>query len=90
MKIPVAHVEAGLRSFDRTMPEEVNRIVADRFAESSSCTRRGGREPRAEGIADERMHFVGNVMIDTLSRSKTASAGGPLPRPGSSPAATRS
>jgi UDP-N-acetylglucosamine 2-epimerase (non-hydrolysing) len=67
MQIPVAHIESGLRSFDRTMPEEINRIVADEFAEylflhSDEAT----RNLRAEGIAEERMHFVGNTMIDTL------------------------
>jgi UDP-N-acetylglucosamine 2-epimerase (non-hydrolysing) len=67
MQIPVGHIEAGLRSFDRTMPEEVNRIVADEFSaylflHSDEAT----ANLRAEGIADERMHFVGNTMIDTL------------------------
>ena len=67
MGIPVAHIESGLRSFDLTMPEEVNRIVADRFAATSSSTAtRRIENLRAEGIADERMHFVGNTMIDTL------------------------
>ena len=67
MQIPVAHIESGLRSFDRTMPEEINRIVADEFSEhlflhSDEAT----LNLRAEGIAEERMHFVGNTMIDTL------------------------
>jgi UDP-N-acetylglucosamine 2-epimerase (non-hydrolysing) len=66
---PVAHVEAGLRSFDRTMPEEVNRIVTDSISDLLFTT-----EPAAqanltrEGIPAERIHFVGNVMIDTLFR----------------------
>jgi UDP-N-acetylglucosamine 2-epimerase (non-hydrolysing) len=65
--IPVAHLEAGLRSFDRTMPEELNRIVADRFSEYLFLHSDEAIENlRAEGIADERMHFVGNTMIDTL------------------------
>jgi UDP-N-acetylglucosamine 2-epimerase (non-hydrolysing) len=65
--IPVAHVESGLRSFDRTMPEEVNRIVADEFSEYLFLHCDEAIENlRAEGIADERMHFVGNTMIDTL------------------------
>jgi UDP-N-acetylglucosamine 2-epimerase (non-hydrolysing) len=65
--IPVAHVESGLRSFDRTMPEEVNRIVADEFSEYLFLHSDEAIENlRAEGIADERMHFVGNTMIDTL------------------------
>ncbi len=67
MGIPVAHLESGLRSFDMAMPEEVNRIVADRFARwlflhSSDAV----ENLRAEGIPDERMHMVGNTMIDTL------------------------
>jgi UDP-N-acetylglucosamine 2-epimerase (non-hydrolysing) len=67
MGIPVAHIESGLRSFDRTMPEEVNRIVADEFAEHLFLHSDEAVENlRAEGIAEERMHFVGNTMIDTL------------------------
>ena len=67
MQIPVAHIESGLRSFDRTMPEEVNRIVADEFSAYLFLHSEEAIENlRAEGIADERMHFVGNTMIDTL------------------------
>jgi UDP-N-acetylglucosamine 2-epimerase (non-hydrolysing) len=67
MGIPVAHIESGLRSFDRTMPEEVNRIVADEFAEHLFLHSDEAVENlKAEGIAEERMHFVGNTMIDTL------------------------
>jgi UDP-N-acetylglucosamine 2-epimerase (non-hydrolysing) len=67
MGIPVAHIESGLRSFDRTMPEEVNRIVADEFSEYLFLHCDEAIENlRAEGIAGERMHFVGNTMIDTL------------------------
>jgi UDP-N-acetylglucosamine 2-epimerase (non-hydrolysing) len=67
MGIPVAHIESGLRSFDPTMPEEVNRIVADRFSRDLFIHSDEGVENlRAEGIADERMHLVGNTMIDTL------------------------
>ena len=65
--IPVAHLESGLRSFDRTMPEEINRIVADEFSEYLFLHSDEAVENlRAEGIADERMHFVGNTMIDSL------------------------
>ncbi|MDQ5807961.1 MAG: UDP-N-acetylglucosamine 2-epimerase (non-hydrolyzing) [Actinomycetota bacterium] len=65
--IPVAHLEAGLRSFDRTMPEEINRIVADEFAEHLLLHSDEAIDNlRAEGIPDERMHFVGNTMIDSL------------------------
>ncbi len=67
MGIPVAHIESGLRSFDRTMPEEVNRIVADEVSEHLFLHSDEAVENlRAEGIAEERMHFVGNTMIDTL------------------------
>jgi UDP-N-acetylglucosamine 2-epimerase (non-hydrolysing) len=65
--IPVAHLESGLRSFDRTMPEEINRIVADEFSEYLFLHSEEAIENlRAEGIAEERMHFVGNTMIDSL------------------------
>jgi UDP-N-acetylglucosamine 2-epimerase (non-hydrolysing) len=65
--IPVAHLESGLRSFDRTMPEEINRIVADEFGEHLFLhCEEAVRNLRAEGIGDERMHFVGNTMIDSL------------------------
>ena len=67
MGIPVAHIESGLRSFDMTMPEEVNRIVADRFSEWLFLhSPEAVTNLRAEGIPDERMHMVGNTMIDTL------------------------
>lgn len=67
--IPIAHVEAGLRSFDRTMPEEVNRIVTDRLADLLLTPSRDGDENlRREGVPAERIHFVGNIMIDTLQR----------------------
>ncbi|HXV04902.1 MAG TPA: UDP-N-acetylglucosamine 2-epimerase (non-hydrolyzing) [Solirubrobacterales bacterium] len=67
LRIPVAHVESGLRSFDRTMPEELNRIVADEVADFLFLHCSEALENlRAEGIAEERMHFVGNTMIDTL------------------------
>jgi UDP-N-acetylglucosamine 2-epimerase (non-hydrolysing) len=67
MGIPVAHIESGLRSFDLTMPEEVNRIVADRFSrELFLHSEEAIANLRAEGIAEARMHFVGNTMIDTL------------------------
>lgn len=65
--IAVAHVEAGLRSFDRTMPEEVNRIVTDQLADVLfTPSEDGNRNLRAEGIADGKVHQVGNVMIDSL------------------------
>jgi UDP-N-acetylglucosamine 2-epimerase (non-hydrolysing) len=67
MQIPVAHIESGLRSFDRTMPEEINRIVADEFSEYLFLHCEDAMANlRAEGIVEDRMHFVGNTMIDTL------------------------
>jgi UDP-N-acetylglucosamine 2-epimerase (non-hydrolysing) len=67
--IPIAHVEAGLRSFDRTMPEEINRIVTDRLADLLLTPSRDGNDKlRAEGTPEEKIHLVGNVMIDTLRR----------------------
>jgi UDP-N-acetylglucosamine 2-epimerase (non-hydrolysing) len=65
--IRVAHVEAGLRSFDRTMPEEINRIVTDRLADLLlTPSRDADSQLRAEGEPDDEIEFVGNVMIDSL------------------------
>ena len=65
--IPSAHVEAGLRSFDRSMPEEINRIVADEFADLLFVHSEEAVENLArEGIDSDRVHFVGNTMIDSL------------------------
>ena len=65
--IPVAHVEAGLRSFDLSMPEEINRMVTDRLSALLFTPSRDADENlRREGVPPERIHFVGNVMIDTL------------------------
>jgi UDP-N-acetylglucosamine 2-epimerase (non-hydrolysing) len=67
--VPVAHVEAGLRSFDRAMPEEVNRIVTDRLADVLFTPSEDGDENLLrEGVAPEKIHRVGNVMIDSLVR----------------------
>jgi UDP-N-acetylglucosamine 2-epimerase (non-hydrolysing) len=69
LPIPVAHVEAGLRSFDRTMPEEINRLVTDQLSDFLFTPSQDGDENLLrEGIAPEKIHFVGNVMIDTLVR----------------------
>ncbi len=69
--IPVAHVEAGLRSFDRTMPEEINRIVTDQLADLLFTPSIDGDDNlRREGKRREQIHLVGNVMIDTLVRLK--------------------
>jgi len=68
--IRVAHVEAGLRSRDRTMPEEINRILTDQIADVLFTTEESGNENLAqEGIPADKIHFVGNVMIDSLVRS---------------------
>jgi UDP-N-acetylglucosamine 2-epimerase (non-hydrolysing) len=65
--VPVAHVEAGLRSFDRTMPEEINRVVTDALAEVLLASEESGSvNLLREGISGERIRLVGNVMIDTL------------------------
>ena len=65
--IPVVHVEAGLRSYDRSMPEEVNRVLTDQVADRLYTTERSAADNLArEGIAADRVHFVGNVMIDSL------------------------
>jgi UDP-N-acetylglucosamine 2-epimerase (non-hydrolysing) len=66
-EIPVVHVEAGLRSYDRSMPEEINRVLTDQIAELLFTTERNAAMNLArEGIDAARIHFVGNVMIDTL------------------------
>jgi UDP-N-acetylglucosamine 2-epimerase (non-hydrolysing) len=67
MGIKVAHVEAGLRSFDRTMPEEVNRIVTDSLADLLLTPSEDANDNlKREGVADGKIRLVGNVMIDTL------------------------
>lgn len=76
LNIPVAHVEAGLRSFDRTMPEEVNRVVTDHlsdllFATEDDALVNLGRE----GIDDGRVHLVGNCMVDSLFRHLETAVG---------------
>ena len=70
--VPVAHVEAGLRSFDRTMPEEINRILTDHLCQLLFVTAPEGLVNLAsEGISGESVHFVGNPMIDTLLHQVT-------------------
>ncbi len=65
--VKLVHVEAGLRSFDRTMPEEINRILTDAISDVLLCSEQSGVDNlRREGVADEKIHMVGNVMIDTL------------------------
>jgi UDP-N-acetylglucosamine 2-epimerase (non-hydrolysing) len=76
--IPIAHVEAGLRSFDRGMPEEINRVLTDALSDLLFVTEPSGvQNLQREGVSAGRIHFVGNVMIDTLlthrERAQTSS-----------------
>src|SRR2546425_6066824 len=65
--LEVGHVEAGLRSGDRSMPEEINRVVTDRLSHLLFTPSRDADDNlRAEGVASERIHFVGNIMIDSV------------------------
>jgi UDP-N-acetylglucosamine 2-epimerase (non-hydrolysing) len=67
LEIPVAHLEAGLRSFDRSMPEEINRLLTDHIAEILLTSEPSGDENlKHEGISVDKIHFVGNCMIDSL------------------------
>lgn len=69
---PVVHVEAGLRSYDRTMPEEINRVLTDAISDVLFTTERSAQHNlMREGIDETRVHFVGNVMIDTLHQNLT-------------------
>jgi UDP-N-acetylglucosamine 2-epimerase (non-hydrolysing) len=87
--VPVAHVEAGLRSFDRGMPEEINRLLTDQIADLLYTTERSAlANLEREGIEAARVHFVGNVMIDSLLASvpKAVAAADVLARAGHDPA----
>ncbi len=69
--IQLIHVEAGLRSFDRTMPEEINRVLTDSISDMLFCTEQSGVDNlRREGVAENRIFLVGNVMIDTLLKHR--------------------
>lgn len=69
--VRVAHVEAGLRSFDRTMPEEINRVLTDAISDYLFTTEEGAKDNLVrEGVGPEKIFFVGNTMIDTLLRHK--------------------
>jgi UDP-N-acetylglucosamine 2-epimerase (non-hydrolysing) len=73
LRVPVAHIEAGLRSFDREMPEEINRIVTDQVSDILFTTEEGAALNLArEGIPPERIHFVGNCMVDSLLAHRAA------------------
>jgi len=76
LNIPIAHVESGLRSFDRTMPEEINRVLVDQVARwCFTHSPEAAENLRHEGVGDERIFFVGNTMIDTLVRMLPRVAG---------------
>ncbi len=76
MGIPIAHVEAGLRSYDKTMPEEINRIVTDVVSDFLFVTEHSGMHNlRGEGMDDDKIFFVGNTMIDTLDENYDAVEG---------------
>ena len=78
--LAIAHVEAGLRSFDRSMPEEINRLLTDRLADLLfTPSVDGNRNLELEGVPAEKVHFVGNVMIDTLVRMLPMAEHQPLP-----------
>jgi UDP-N-acetylglucosamine 2-epimerase (non-hydrolysing) len=69
--VRLVHVEAGLRSFDREMPEEINRVLTDSISDLLFCTEQSGVDNlRREGVAEAKIHLVGNVMIDTLLRHR--------------------
>lgn len=76
MQVPTVHVEAGLRSFDRSMPEEINRLVTDAISDLLLVTEESGRQNLLrEGIPAERIHLVGNLMIDSLRQSLLSASG---------------
>lgn len=71
MGVRLIHVEAGLRSFDRTMPEEINRLLTDAISDLMFCSEAAGMENlRREGVPEERICLAGNVMIDTLLKNR--------------------
>ena len=67
LNIPIAHIESGLRSFDKKMPEEINRVLTDRLSDLLFVTEESGiNNLKNEGIDHQKIHFVGNCMIDSL------------------------
>lgn len=78
-RVRLAHVEAGLRSFDRTMAEEVNRIVTDRLSNALFTTSEEANENlKREGISEDKIFFVGNIMIDSLVRFRQKAENSPI------------
>jgi len=79
LRIPIAHVEAGLRSFNMTMPEEVNRRLTDAISDLLFVTEQSGVENlKHEGVPEEKIFLVGNVMIDCLLRHRELAARSPI------------
>jgi UDP-N-acetylglucosamine 2-epimerase (non-hydrolysing) len=79
LNIRIIHVEAGLRSFDRRMPEEINRILTDAISDLCFTTEESANENlRREGIPQEKIYFVGNVMIDTLLKHRKEAEQSPI------------
>jgi len=82
LHVPVAHVEAGLRSFDRKMPEEINRVVTDALSSLLFTTSRDADENlKREGVDGSKIFFVGNVMIDTLLKHREKAAALQIDKP---------
>jgi UDP-N-acetylglucosamine 2-epimerase (non-hydrolysing) len=80
LRVRIGHVEAGLRSFDRSMPEEINRLLTDQLSDLLFTPSEDGNLNLArEGVSEEKIHLVGNVMIDTLVRMLPAAERQPLP-----------
>jgi UDP-N-acetylglucosamine 2-epimerase (non-hydrolysing) len=81
MRVPLAHVEAGLRSFDRDMPEETNRMVTDALSDWLFTSESSGEQNLLrEGVAPDKIHFVGNVMIDTMLANLERARAQQMPR----------
>ena len=80
LNIKVAHIEAGLRSFDRTMPEEINRLLTDAISDLLFVTEPSGLDNnlRRQGVPAEKVHYVGNVMIDTLLKNRAKADHSPI------------
>lgn len=79
LRIKVAHVEAGLRSFDRNMPEEINRLLTDSISDYLFITEKSAKQNLlSEGIPADKIYFVGNVMIDTLLKNCRQAADSPI------------
>jgi len=79
LHVPLVHVEAGLRSFDRSMPEEINRILTDAISDMLFCTEQAGVDNlRREGADESKVFLVGNVMIDALLNNRAKAEASPI------------